>query len=716
MSHPVVPPETINRIQELAQKNGISTTYWDWHGNLCEVAPETLVQVLRALGNPISLTPDGAEIDNLLRAAHEDVWLTTLPACTIKREGNWQELHVHVPAGQSVWVEILLEDGAQAYLNQIDNWDPDREVAGQWRGRASFALEQWIPTGYHKVVAHLGDGEVAQAHLIVVPNRIDPPALQKRAQQWGVSSQLYSVRAADAWGMGDAKVLAKLNREFGALGADFHLVNPMHAASPATPIESSPYLPVTRQFLNPLYIHPQSIAEYAQLTPAAKLQVENLLEASRTEKPGLPGLISRDNSWTAKAAALREIFSLGLSAQREAEFTAYAQKAGQGLENFATWCVLVEVYGTELPAELASVNSSGVPAFKQKYAREILFHQWCQWIISQQLEAAQQAALEAGMSIGVMSDLAVGVHPEGSEVWSNPDLFAPDMHVGAPPDMYSQLGQNWSQPPWNPRALAKSGYAPLRRMIQAAVAHAGAVRIDHILGLFRLWWIPEGQTANYGCYVYYDHEAMVGVLLLEAQRAGTVVIGEDLGTVEPWVRGYLNDRGILGTSILWFEKEDDGSPLHADHYRVNCMSAVNTHDLPPTVGYLRGVQTTLRDQLGLLVEPIEQVRAADKAELDAMLDRLHEYGMMPADKRDDEQTVIDGLYRYISRTDSKLLAVSLVDMVGDARPQNLPGTNREYPNWDVPLTDSTGKEVLVEDLAAHDLQHFAQIMNEGVGK
>ncbi|MCS4484923.1 4-alpha-glucanotransferase [Gleimia sp. 6138-11-ORH1] len=716
MSQPIVSPETVNRIQELAQKNGISTTYWDWHGNRCEVSAETLILALRALGNSISLSPDAAQMDTLLRAADDETWLTTLPACTIKREGNWQELHVHVPAGQSVWVKILLEDGAEAYLNQIDNWDADREVAGQWRGRASFALEQWIPTGYHKVVAHVGDGEVTEAHLIVVPNRIEPPALQKRAQQWGVSSQLYSVRSASSWGMGDTQVLAELNRKFGALGADFHLVNPMHAASPATPIEPSPYLPVTRQFLNPLYIHPQDIAEYQLVSPAGKLRIENLLEASRTEKAGLPGLISRDNSWTAKVTALREIFSLGLSAQRESQFKQYVQREAEGLERFATWCALVEVYGEELPAELDSVNAPGVATFAQAHAEEIRFHQWCQWIIAQQLETAQQAALQAGMSIGIMSDLAVGVHPDGSEVWSNPDLFATGMEVGAPPDMYSQLGQNWSQPPWNPRALAKVGYAPLRRMIQAAVAHAGAVRIDHILGLFRLWWIPSGQTANYGCYVYYDHEAMVGVLALEAQRAGTVVIGEDLGTVEPWVRGYLSDRGILGTSILWFEKEDDGSPMHADHYRVNCMSAVNTHDLPPTVGYLRGVQTTLREQLGLLVEPIEQVRAADKAELDAMLDRLHEYGMMPVDKRDDEQTVVEGLYRYIARTDSKLLAVSLVDMVGDARPQNLPGTDREYPNWDVPLTDSTGEEVLVEDLASHDLQRFAQIMNEGVGK
>ncbi|EEH63611.1 4-alpha-glucanotransferase [Gleimia coleocanis DSM 15436] len=716
MSQPVVKPEYVNRVQELAQKNGVSTTYWDWHGNLCEVAPETLVLALRALGNKISLEPDAAELDNLLRGHEEEIWLTTLPACTIKREGNWQELHVHVPSGESLWVEIILEDGHRTHLNQIENWDPDRPVHDQWRGRASFALEQWIPTGYHTLVAHLGNGQSYSSHLIVVPNRIDPPALHQRAQQWGVSSQLYSVRSQNAWGMGDAKVLAELNEEFGKLGADFHLVNPMHSASPVTPIQPSPYLPVTRQFLNPLYIYPESIAEYAGLTAAEKAKVERLHKASQVEVKDHEGLVNRDAAWTAKVDALRLIFAVTRTAQREAEFEAYIEKAGLGLSRYATWCVLAETYGKEFPADLASAHARGVAEFAASHTAEIRFHMWCQWIISQQLDEAQRRALDAGMGIGVMSDLAVGVDPEGSEVWSNPEMFASGMTVGAPPDMYSQLGQNWSQPPWNPRALAASGYAPLRSMIRAAVAHAGAVRIDHILGLFRLWWIPEGKTANFGCYIAYEHEAMVGVLLLEAQRAGTVVIGEDLGTVEPWVRGYLNDRGILGTSILWFEREDDNSPMHADHYRVNCMSAVNTHDLPPTVGYLRGVQTTLRDELGLLVEPVEDVRAADKAELDAMLDRLHEYGMMPNDKRDDEQAVIDGLYRYIARTDSKLLCVSLVDMVGDARPQNLPGTYREYPNWEVPLTDSNGDEVLVEDLGKMDLARFAQIMNEGVGK
>lgn len=716
MSEPVVLPELVTRVQELAQKNGVSTTFWDWHGNLTEVSAETLVLALRALGVELSLSPSAEELDTALRRVEEDVWLTVLPACTIKRQGNWQELHVHVPAGQSVWVQIIFEGGETATLPQIDNWDADREVRGQWRGRASFALEQWLPLGYHRLEAHLGDGSVVRSHLIVVPNRIEPPALYTRQQQWGVSSQLYSVRSESAWGMGDTRVLAELNKRFGALGADFHLVNPMHCASPVLPIEPSPYLPVTRQFLNPLYIHPESIPEFAELGSREKLQVAALhADAKEVAEADFPR-VNRDTSWRAKIAALRIIFEVPLSTSREAELYAFIEKSGKALERFATWCVLAEKYGTEFPAQYATVDAPGVAEFVDAHPQEILFHQWCQWIISQQLDAAQQAALAAGMGIGLMSDLAVGVDPTGSEVWSNPWFFAPDMEVGAPPDMYSQLGQNWSQPPWNPRALALAGYQPLRRMIQTAVAHAGAVRIDHILGLFRLWWIPSGRTANFGCYVNYDHEAMVGVLLLEAQRAGTVVIGEDLGTVEPWVRGYLNDRGILGTSILWFEREDDNTPLHADHYRLDCMSAVNTHDLPPTVGYLRGVHTDLKAELGLLVESVETVKATDRAEQENMFARLEEYGLLSPEQREDEQAVVDALYQYIARTPSRLLAVSLVDMVGDTRPQNLPGTYRIYPNWEVPLTDSKGREVLVENLGDYDLARFAALMNQGVGK
>ena len=239
-------------------------------------------------------------------------------------------------------------------------------------------------------------------------------------------------------------------------------------------------------------------------------------------------------------------------------------------------------------------------------------------------------------------------------------------------------------------------------MVRAALANAGAVRIDHILGMFRLWWIPEGCPATEGTYVYYDHEAMMGVILLEAQRAGAVVIGEDLGVVEPWVRDYLRDRGVLGTSVVWFEKDGGGWPLRPEHYRERALAAVNIHDLPPTLGYIRGIQTTLRSELGLLTDDIETVRAGDRLELEQVTARLHEYGCIDG-AEPSEREMVEGLYRYVAKVPSKLVVASLVDAVGDVRPQNMPGTGAdEYPNWCVPLCDSDGEEVFIEDLPSNE--------------
>lgn len=715
MTPPPMTPEQFQRLQLLATKSGISTTYWDWHGNLREVQPVTLIKTLAALGIELPDTPTVEVLDAALTKLEDDIWLRTVPPCTVMRVGNWRDVHIHVPDGQGVRVEVTFEDGSVRELAQIENWDPARCVNGQWRGRAGFALDESLPLGYHTITAYLEDGTVGRGHLIVVPHRIDPPSLNAREQMWGVASQLYSVRSAQSWGMGDLAVLGELNQIFGNAGADFHLINPMHAIAPCEPIEPSPYLPVTRQFLAPMYISPELIAEYQLLSRLDRLHIQECHALALQEETDEPGLIDRDQSWMAKNEALRVVFRQPRSQEREAEFEAFIKQGGDELQRFARWCALVEAHGMPLPPQYSRADSEAVNQFCQRNELRVRYHVWLQWVCSQQLQQAQEKAREAGMAIGIMGDLAVGVHPYGSEVWSQREMFAPGMTVGAPPDMYSQQGQNWSQPPWNPQALAAAGYGPLRAMIKAAVSYAGAVRIDHILGLFRLWWIPRGMGANQGAYVHYDHEAMVGILLLEAQRAGCVVIGEDLGTVEPWVRGYLNDRGILGTSILWFERDHEGAPLPAQNYRRDVLAAVNTHDLPPTTGYLRGVHTQLRADLGLLVEPFETVRAQDQDELKAMIDRLREYGLLEPDEPR-EAELIEALYRYIAQTPARLLAVSLVDIVGDIRPQNLPGTHTEYPNWRVPLGDDRGREVTLEALRSIGVQRQADIMNQAVGK
>jgi hypothetical protein len=573
-------------------------------------------------------------------------------------------------------------------------------VDGNLVGRATFKIPNWLPQGWHRIVARHEDGSECSSTLIVVPQRLSC-RLDDGHKRWGVAAQLYSTRSSGSWGMGDTQDLADLAAIVARNGANFLQVNPLHAPQPCFPQETSPYLPVSRRWASPLYIRPEAIDEYARMDGKERGVITRYAHASRSQED----IIDRDLSWKSKLKALRKIFEIPRSITRQAQFEHFCAEGGESLENFALWSALVFENGDiELPAPYASINAPEVEQARQRLAGEIEFWQWCQWIVFDQLIRAQESAHRLGMDMGIMSDLAVGVHSLGSEIWSMPEIFAPGMSVGAPPDMYSQQGQNWSQPPWSPRGLAKAGYVPLRDMLRSVLSYSGAVRIDHILGLFRLWWIPEGMEASAGAYVSYDHEAMVGIVLLEAQRAGAVVIGEDLGTVEPWVRGYLNDRGILGTSVLWFEKEGSGWPLWPDHYRRSCLAAVTTHDLPPTLGYLEGVHTQLRNRLGLLVEDLDQVLEADRVERERMVSRLNEGGFIHNDEPSEEELVM-GFHAYLAASPALLLAVSLVDAVGEKAPQNLPGTSDQYPNWCIPLHGSDGEEAHIEDLAASEKVH-----------
>ncbi len=274
---------------------------------------------------------------------------------------------------------------------------------------------------------------------------------------------------------------------------------------------------------------------------------------------------------------------------------------GIGLVDFATWCALCDVHGNASdawPAELGHPASPAVAAFRDAHADLVDFHMWTQWLVDQQMSVTQQAARDAGMPIGIMHDLAVGVHPEGSDAWALQDVLARGVSVGAPPDMYNQMGQDWSQPPWRPDALAEAGFLPYRDMLRTVLAHAGGLRIDHVLGLFRLWWVPQGFPAYAGTFVRFDYDAMLSILMLEAHRAGALVVGEDLGTVEPWVQVALAERGILGTSILWFETVEGGAIRDPFDWRRDVLASVTVHDLPPTAGYLRDEHVRIRAELG----------------------------------------------------------------------------------------------------------------------
>ena len=270
----------------------------------------------------------------------------------------------------------------------------------------------------------------------------------------------------------------------------------------------------------------------------------------------------------------------------------------------------------------------------------------CSGRLDDQLAAAQSQAVRAGMALGIMHDLAVGVHPNGADAWALQDVLALGVTAGAPPDEFNQLGQDWSQPPWRPDRLEEQEYRPFRALIRAVLRHAGGVRIDHIIGLFRLWWIPDGAPPTEGTYVRYDHEAMIGIVALEAHRAGAVVVGEDLGTVEPWVRDYLRSRGPAGhldSLVRAGSRRNGGGPLQAERWREYCLSSVTTHDLPPTAGYLAGDHVRLRESLGLLTRPVEAELASDRAEQAAWLAELRRVGLLgDADPNDDPEQIDPG--------------------------------------------------------------------------
>jgi 4-alpha-glucanotransferase len=682
-------------LAELAAGFGVATEYWDWRGARVTVDATTLSSVLTALGVD---TSSEQSCWTALERRRSDAWRTVLPPYLVAREGVQRTVEVHVDHGSPVDVWVVLEDGTfHSDLTQVDNWQAPRELDGQAIGEASFVVPAGLAPGYHRLHARTG-GQEHSCELIVVPGWLGMPARLGNRKTWGLATQLYSVRSRTSWGVGDLSDLADLASWAGAEhGAVFVLVNPLHAAEPVPPMEPSPYLPTTRRFANPLYLRIERIPEYARLDPAQRQAADRFAAEARTEV----GSVDRDAAWAAKRAALEIIHSTGLEPGRAIAYRAFRRREGSALDDFATWCALSEVHGPDWhrwPEPLRHPRSAEVADFARAEAALVDFHRWLQWLLDEQLAGAQLAARSSGMELGIMHDLAVGVSRTGADSWTAQDDLARDISVGAPPDPYNQAGQNWNQPPWRPDRLAQLAYAPFRDVIRNALRHSGGLRVDHVMGLFRLWWIPDGAAPTAGTYVQYDHEAAVGILMLEAQRAGAVVVGEDLGTVEPWVRTYLRERGVLGTSILWFEFDWDGggAPLPPERWREYCLASVTTHDLPPTAGYLAGDHVRLRHRLGLLTRSLEQELAADRAEQQAWLDLLRARGLLEPGA--DAWTTTVALHRALGATPSRLRCLALTDAVGERRAQNQPGTVNEYPNWRVPLGGPDGRPVYLEEV------------------
>jgi 4-alpha-glucanotransferase len=527
------------------------------------------------------------------------------------------------------------------------------------------------------------------------------------SRQWGFTVQLYSVRSAGSWGHGDLHDLAELARwSASELGAGFVVVNPMGAAEPLPPVSASPYLPMTRLFTSPLYLRVEDVPEYTALPADSRHRVAELAAPLHVADT-TADLIDRDAVWRAKRAALCLLRAVPLTAQRGAAYAKFRADRGRDLERWCAWCALAERHGPDWrrwPPELADPERGcAAVASDDDLAAAAEFHAWLQWQVAEQLAAAQDAAKAAGMAYGIIHDLPVGVHPGGADAWARQRELVAGFSVGAPPDSFNQLGQDWSQPPWNPRALALADYRPLAELFAASLRHAGGIRIDHVMGLARLWWIPEGQDADRGAYVTYDHRAAVAALTGAAAPGRSVAIGEDLGTVEPWIREYLAEHRILGTEMLWFARDRDGRPLPPAQWRRACMATVGTHDVPTVAGFRTGEQVTVRARLGLLKKPEKR----ERADLDRLLTRwyaaLVANQLLPPGPPPDTARFTVALYGYLRTTPSLLLGVALTDAVGELRTQNIPGTSDEYPNWRIPLCDDRGRAVLLEDLPRNPL-------------
>ena len=670
-------------LARLAAGYGVATTYVDWAGREVEVGGLAVLAALGALGVDAS-TP--AAVEAALAEQEERPWRTPLPPSVVIRG----RAHVVVRSAQAPMLEVSLEDGGVVPV-------PGPATPGETRdGRTAWHVElPDLPLGWHRL--RLVDG-TADCVLAVAPDRIDlPPGLERT---WGWMVQLYSLRSAQSWDIGDYADLRSVLTSSSADGAGAVLLNPLHAETPIPPITPSPYSPSSRRFRAVVYLRIEDVPEYVAAPADLRAAVDRL------RPPTDPERVLRDPAWRAKLAALELLWPLA----RSEPLAAFRAERGRALEDVALFFALAEEHGVpwqNWPAELHHPASPAVASARLRLPDRVAFWCWVQLLVDEQL-----AGLGADMVVGVIHDLAVGVDAGGADAWALQDVLAMQTTVGAPPDSFNQKGQDWGLLPWRPDRLCEAGYLPFRDVVRGTLRHAGALRIDHVMGLFRLWWVPPGATADAGTYVSYDSDALLGVLALEAVRAGALVIGEDLGTVEPRVRSDLDAAGILGSAVLWFE-EQHGSFVPPQRWRSLALATVTTHDLPTAAGYLAEEQVRVRDELGQLGHSVEEERERVRRERAGLLDMLAQSGLLARCDGD----VILAMHAALADSPCRLVLAAYGDAVGDLRQPNLPGTVDQYPNWRLPVADGQGRALSLEELfASPDVRRLAQLLAEGTSR
>jgi (1->4)-alpha-D-glucan 1-alpha-D-glucosylmutase len=664
-------------LQQLGTLLGIAPGYHDIRGEYHPVRDEPLQRLIGAMGVPCDSAADTQASLSRLAA-----YSLALPACKV------------LVAGRDPWQLVLPDDIAA----QAPEWDIQLEHGGTLSAASAAQVLTLpaLPLGYHRLISR-----DRQFHLllIIAPDRCYQPGwLQRSKKTWGVSLQLYGLRAHGEWGVGDYGGLARLIDWVADQGGGVVGINPLHALPVHDPEHASPYSPISREFFHPLYLDVTAIEEFAECAEA-RAEFADAHFQTRLRWLDQHDLVHYNDVAAMKLPLLEMLYRqfrrahLDTGSARGQAFRAFQHQGGEALFRYALFCALQMQFHhlepatqgwQDWPRAYHDFHNPAVAAYARANVEAVEFHQYLQWQCEIQLARAGKTAWDRQMRIGLYGDVAVGAHPSGADTWIDPQCYALAASIGAPPDAFAPQGQDWGLPPWIPHQLKAAGYAPFIRMLRANMRHAGALRIDHIMGLFRLFWVPAGMTAADGAYVHYAHEDLFAILALESQRNACAVIGEDLGTVPDEVRALMAQYGLLSTRLMMFEKRWDGTFKAPDEYPVMAVGSFGSHDTPTFNGYWTGRDLEWHHRLGTLADANEQdsqhgQRDRDKAQL---VEALEMNGCAPPGHVDTPSAELAAsVYRCLAKSACAIVLVSAEDLLGTYETPNIPGTVDQHPNW-----------------------------------
>ncbi|HEY9229882.1 MAG TPA: 4-alpha-glucanotransferase, partial [Gemmatimonadaceae bacterium] len=598
-------------------------------------------------------------------------------------------LEVRAPASRGAsgpWrLQVETEQGAR-YVSE-----------GPWRGESTLELQlpDHLPLGYHRIMLSFRAGREEWADeqtLIVVPSRcVTPDELLKGRSAFGLIANLYTVRSRANWGVGDFGDLSELAAWTGSVGGDFVGVNPLHALLNRGG-DVSPYSPVSRLFRNPLYVDVAQVPELAYSDDVrARLSSPEFaaeLEALRDDPT-----VRYEQVMAVKGIALDALYRVfiervrGSGDARDRAYRAYVATRDPALTRFATWMTIAELEHSSdwrtWPRELQSPDADAVEQLATRHGQRIDFHRWVQFEADRQLSDAAHRAHDAGLRIGLYQDLAIGSSPAGADAWAYSDLFVRGVSVGAPPDPYSATGQNWGLPPMNPSALRRDRYRYFVDLIRSGFQHSGALRIDHVMGLFRLFWIADGMSGQDGAYVRYPAEDLLGIVALESVRNNAIVVGEDLGTVPEEVPPRLAKWGVLSSKVLYFERDWHGRFKPADRYPSLSLATANTHDMPTLAGFWAEHDITMRRGVGLIANDDDERQAREQRARDreALLRLLQEERILLGSPHSSAE-LRAAVHGFLWSTPAQLVGLALDDLAGEMEAVNVPGVGPDkHASW-----------------------------------